>query len=414
MTPVRRSAVAAPLTRWFTVRWSALGWADLSLAAVSLALLAIHLRSGLRLSPDSHTYIGWAKVLRDDGFDVVQYLSHNAHVSSPFFYLLPVALIAALQQIFGAAWQTAFLTVNLGLMLAMIALFRKIALGLGVRPHICAGLFPVFLVSADMLTWPHFLLSDMLFAVLVLAAVGLALVDRLFSWGVAIVGGLVLLMILVARPSAPPAVAVIGGFMVLSGLNLKARPKYPANAMLAAVAGIITVVLLAAIGYGWLMQSVLLERIQSEPLAYLGQMVAKGMVVHDRPDTFVAVDGGVLDIARLYGWRLLAFFSPYASSYSLTHILGNSVVLGLPMAALVAVVCRQTQLTPRQWQAVALLLALSLGFAMFHAATLIDYDWRYRFPTVVPLLLFTAVIGEGVLRARSARRQDPAVVALAR
>ena len=66
MTPVRRSAVAAPSTRRFTVRWSARSWADLSLAAVSLALLAIHLRSGLRLSPDSHTYIGWAKVLRDE------------------------------------------------------------------------------------------------------------------------------------------------------------------------------------------------------------------------------------------------------------------------------------------------------------------------------------------------------------
>lgn len=407
MTPVRRSTLATPLTRWPARRL-----ADFSLAAVCLLLLAIHLRSGLRLSPDSHTYIAWAKVLRDDGFDVVPYLSHNAHVSSPLFYLLPVALIAALQQIFGAAWQTVFLIVNLGLMLAMLALFRQIAFGLGVRPHICACLFPVFLVSADLLTWPHFLLSDMLFALLVLAAVWLALRDRPPSWRQSCAGGLVLLLILVARPSAPPALAVVGGYMILSRLrsDLPQSINWRVGATL--VLGSL-VLLLSAIGYGLLMHAVLAGQFASEQSSFIARMVAKGMVVHDRPDTFVTMNGGAVDIARLYGLRLLAYFSPYASTYSLPHLLGNGVVLGLPLAALLAVVGRKSELTPPQWQAVALLLALCLGFAMFHAATLIDYDWRYRFPIVAPLLLFTAVVGEGVLRARARRRDQPDAPALA-
>lgn len=408
MTPVRRSTLAAPLTSGSAQRWSRWGWADLSLAAVCLLLLAIHLRSGLRLSPDSHTYIAWANVLRDDGFDVVRYLSHNAQVSSPFFYLLPVALIAGLQQIFGAAWQTVFLIVNLGLMLAMLVLFRQIACSLGVRPLICACLFPVFLLSADMLTWPHFLLSDMLFAVLVLTAVGLALAGPPNTWGVGIAGGVVLLLILVARPSAPPAVAVIGGFMLRSRLNLPRRFKCASRPLLAATAAVL---LLAALGYGWLMQSVLSGGIASEELQFIARMVAKGMVVHDRPDTFVTIDGGVLDIARLFGLRVLAYFSPYARTYSWPHLLGNGVVLGLPLAALLAILFRKPQLTPPQWRAIALLLALCLGFAMFHAATLIDYDWRYRFPIVAPLLLIAALVLEGGLRARAQRRIDPGAVA---
>lgn len=382
-------------------RWPTLRWADLSLAAVSLLLLAIHLRAGLRLSPDSHTYIAWAGLLRQDGFDVVRYLSHNHHVSSPGMYLLPVGLIAVLQQGFGQAWQTAFLVVNLGLMLALLVLFRQILLGLGARWQICALLYPAFLLSADLWTWPHFVLTDMLFALLVLGAVGLALRQGQPGWGRRCGGVLLLLLIMLTRPSAPPAVAVIGGFMLLGPRRPAALRGWSGPALLAATACLVA---LAALGYGWLMRSVLAGDIDSEQLAYLARMVAKGMVVHDRPDTFVANDGGILDIAGLYLRRMLAFYSPYASSYSLAHLLGNAVVLGLPLLGLLAWLSGRVRLTPPQGRAVGLLLALSLGFALFHAATLIDFDWRYRFPTLAPLLLFSAVVLEGLMPTPSGGR----------
>ena len=36
---------------------------------------------------------------------------------------------------------------------------------------------------------------------------------------------------------------------------------------------------------------------------------------------------------------------------------------------------------------IALILVTTFFVAAFHSFTLIDYDWRYRFPVIIPLII---------------------------
>jgi hypothetical protein len=57
----------------------------------------------------------------------------------------------------------------------------------------------------------------------------------------------------------------------------------------------------------------------------------------------------------------------------------------------VGVLWRFSELAVPQRAAVLFLLAVAGCTAAYHSAILIDYDWRYRFPVVVPLALLAAV-----------------------
>ena len=41
---------------------------------------------------------------------------------------------------------------------------------------------------------------------------------------------------------------------------------------------------------------------------------------------------------------------------------------------------------------------ISISVAFFHSFTLIDYDWRYRFPIIIPLIMILPMSLEILLR----------------
>jgi hypothetical protein len=45
-----------------------------------------------------------------------------------------------------------------------------------------------------------------------------------------------------------------------------------------------------------------------------------------------------------------------------------------------------------------LCLALIVSFALFHAVTNIDFDWRYRLPIIFPLILLAAIGFDAVIK----------------
>ena len=56
---------------------------------------------------------------------------------------------------------------------------------------------------------------------------------------------------------------------------------------------------------------------------FLTSMVKKGMIIHDRPETWVDVPDGFFDIIYIYFLRFVNFFNPYAETFSIVHILLN-------------------------------------------------------------------------------------------
>ena len=58
-------------------------------------------------------------------------------------------------------------------------------------------------------------------------------------------------------------------------------------------------------------------------------MVKNGMIIHDRPETWVNQPQNFIDIVYIYFLRLINFFNPYASTFSIVHIALNVIQIVL-------------------------------------------------------------------------------------
>ena len=135
---------------------------------------------------------------------------------------------------------------------------------------------------------------------------------------------------------------------------------------------------------------------------FLIEMIEAGMVIHDRPETWVDTPNTFIDLTYIYFMRFLFFFKPYAESYSTIHIVLNSlqtffIFLSLVIWVLITVNSKAIHKT------VTLILFISFSVAAFHAFTLIDYDWRYRFPIIMPLIMIFPISIEIFIRKISSR-----------
>ena len=135
----------------------------------------------------------------------------------------------------------------------------------------------------------------------------------------------------------------------------------------------------------------------SKQLVFLIEMVKIGMIIHDRPDTWVPSPNTFIDVTYIYFLRLINFFNPYAISFSKIHIILNSfqtffIFFSLLIWSLIGGNEKSTD------KAILFILLLSFSVSAFHSFTLIDYDWRYRFPIILPLLMIFSMTMEIVLK----------------
>ena len=54
-------------------------------------------------------------------------------------------------------------------------------------------------------------------------------------------------------------------------------------------------------------------------------MVKQGMIIHDRPNTWVGSPKNFFDVVFIYILRIVNFFNPYASTFSLLHLFLNFI-----------------------------------------------------------------------------------------
>ena len=114
-------------------------------------------------------------------------------------------------------------------------------------------------------------------------------------------------------------------------------------------------------------------------------MVKTGMIIHDRPETWLDPPNSFFDIIYIYFMRFVNFFNPYAETFSIIHIILNVfqtflIILSILIWFLIG------NLTNSFNKIFLFVIILSFSVAAFHSFTLIDYDWRYRFPLILPLL----------------------------
>ena len=84
--------------------------------------------------------------------------------------------------------------------------------------------------------------------------------------------------------------------------------------------------------------------------------------------------------------RILFFFNPYLQSFSKIHNILNSFQ-SLIIFISISIWLFLSEKYYSFNKAITLILLITFFVAAFHAFTIIDYDWRYRFPVIIPLII---------------------------
>ena len=121
------------------------------------------------------------------------------------------------------------------------------------------------------------------------------------------------------------------------------------------------------------------------------------MIIHDRPETWVDRPSNFIEVVYIYFLRLVNFFNPYASAFSTSHIAINIFHTLLIFLSIFAWSFFSIQ-TKIQDRIFFFIIILSLFVDTFHSFILIDYDWRYRFPVILPLLILFPISLENIIR----------------
>lgn len=351
-------------------------------ALVLLVLLVYHGLLGPELSRDSHTFDRLSDRVLSWEFSLTAYWQGMAGPER--LYLVSLFGVAFLKLASGEAWPMAWLAGNLALVALTMAAFVAAGRRLGLGMPVIASASLLFLLSADYLTWPRFLLTDTGLAFLVMLAVMVATkpLGRLTG----VLQSAVLVTMAFTRPAAIPAVIAFAAFygLTASGADQASRHVVALGLIGGTVAasGIYAAVMWTHYNQ-WLPPT--------RALDYLGSYAHQGAVILHRDETAITMHHGVVDYLRLFYARLFSFYFPWVEGFSLRHRLFNGVLHGAIALAAVRLYLRPPVLSQPQRRAILLIVLLAAAVAVFHTVTLIDYDFRYRYPVVAPLLLMVAI-----------------------
>ena len=175
------------------------------------------LKSGYSISSDSERYSRWADNLINLNFNFYEFFSIEkaSHRPSLFFFSVPVLLIALCKVVFLAEWQFSFLILNLIFVFFSLIIFVKCLLLIEVRSILISITLPIILISVDILTWPKFILSDMIYAFLVLYAVYFiirVIVNNKINYLELFI---IIFLLFASRPSSIPVVFAILSFITI-------------------------------------------------------------------------------------------------------------------------------------------------------------------------------------------------------
>ncbi|MBT7487725.1 MAG: hypothetical protein HN673_15265 [Rhodospirillales bacterium] len=146
----------------------------------------------------------------------------------------------------------------------------------------------------------------------------------------------------------------------------------------------------------------------AKPLAIYHNEIFQGHVVWVRPETYVTGGDDIFSFLKVSILRVCYFFWFLADDFSFGHKVLNitffPALYGFAVVGLYTA-CAATRADRMQISGWIALMATAcvLSFAVFHAVTLLDYNWRYRGPVYPALFLLSAIGVQNVARTFMAR-----------
>ncbi len=358
---------------------------------LTFSIIAFYnLKTGFVMSTDSNQFSFWADNLIKLNFNIFKYYEQIKFIAGSYFYTTFIVLISLTKVIFGFQWQNALFTLNLISLLLSLIIFSKCLLIIGVRPLIISFSMPLLIISVDLLTWPKFILTDMIFSFLVMLAIFIVIRGVIEKKILYLSLTLTLFIIFITRPTSIPIIFAILFFLLISKYEIY---KIPRQVLFI----ILLIFLVAPLLFTILYYYIDINFADNDKVIWLFAKIKNGVVILNRPETWVQPPETFFEFVHLYFVRLLQFFTPYAEGFSIIHNILNLIQFVAVFFSVIIWVLIGGKFKFLD-SCFLMILIFSLIVALFHAFTQIDYDWRYRFPIIMPLIMLFPISLEMIMR----------------
>ena len=352
---------------------------------VAFIIAVINLKIGAVMSPDSHTYSSYADRLINLEFNYFLYFESDS-LGRLVQITLPVTLIAILKIISPSEWMEYFIYVNTLFVFIAFYFFQRAMQSVKIHNIVIGFCCFLLILSADFLTWPRYILTDTIYASLSFLLIYITMTVKSFDLKKISIWLLCSFLLAFTRPTAMPILAV----SIL-------KPKVMMLIFL-------TSFFSSALFYAVLASNLANNTNLSEGIDHLMNFAKLGVVIHDRPDTYINISNDIYGFFKLFCYRFLFFFNPYAQSFSSIHIIFNSFLTLVYLFGLIGTIWNWGVVTFEQKQFFLKINLFIFSIAIFHSATLIDFDWRYRFPVIILMIFVGAISMQSLVNSLKAKK----------
>jgi hypothetical protein len=381
---------------------------------LSLSYAVLAMAYGPIVTSDAVEYSDMARALAALDYNPVAYLRHgeevaelNHPVAAPF-YLAFVFVIGLAQELFVTNWPYAVVAFNVVMqtIAAFVILLTVVAVSGPAAAWIAAALLAVLF---DFNQWVAMTQSDPMFVAISAVAVSAGLraadserPDRI--WPVVTAVGACLLIVFV-RPAWPPVIATMLVVALLAVVGRREPFSRAAVLLGFGIAGLAAVLGLWAAAQLYFDPTALPGGIGARFVAMFRPDLVGGVVVIARPETYIAPVETAAGFLNVMGHRLVYFFWFEADGFSTQHRLLN--ILGhvpLYAFAVIGIVVTLLRIPNRRMQHAGIVAIVWIATTdLYHAVTVLDFDWRYRAPTYFPLVLLASAGAAAVLTGLGSR-----------
>lgn len=354
-----------------------------------LLIIAKVFFTGPILSPDSFVYIEWSKAFLENSSNLINNESVEL-VQPQIFYTFNILIFSALIFLSPDNWINYFLLLNcfsVAIIFLNLYIFSKKFL----KSRYSLLSVPIIYLCSDIFIWSSYIILDTFYAAIVISLMNLLI----FSGYKTKFAILIFIFLVLLKPqSLAIGLGVFLIYLILNPYIFSFYKKFTA-------ASLFLIIVVFTSFFALIFSDLALNAFGSQSMNFLKEMIKDGLIVKDRFDGYFLNDGDNISTVIVFIKRFFSFFQPWVLDFSLTHnLMYMTLNISFFLAISIYLFHKYFRITENIFKILSIIFMLILGGAIFHSFTLIDFDFRYRFPYTGPMTLFFALIFEQLLHSQ--------------
>ena len=340
---------------------------------------------GYTLSHDSENYHKYGKFLAENFF--ILFSIKDIPVEFPFpFYYFNGFYYGVYYFFFVDDWKIYFFIFNLVLIFLTAYTSQYILKKLGINNYIISIVPLFFILSPDYFLWTRYILMENIKNLLiVITLLYLIALDKKkeIDFKSTIQAILFFIFIFLFNANLQPLALYLLLFLFFKKLNFNI---YNLFNLIVFLSPLIFIFLFNEMSNPFLNQ---LKDIHA--LNFIFEWNLKGVVIHDRPSTFLHNEGTIHFLIKLFFSKIFYFISPYFYEHSNFNNLSKILFYFFFYVLIFLQFIYFSKDNFKIMSVYKMILFLIIFIILYSAFTFIDYDFRYRFK-IVPLLIILGSI----------------------